>query len=133
MLKRLLPVLILLIAITILGLSIWVTNVQQHTNTNKVEPTHEERVEVVEGEDATENNVISEERGRVGKDKKTTGKASWYGKEICGSRYGTSQCKTASGEIFDENAYTFAHRTMAFGTRISFCVGTTCVVAVFKG
>lgn len=39
------------------------------------------------------------------------GKASWYGPGFQGRR-------TASGERFDMNAFTAAHRTLAFGTRV---------------
>jgi rare lipoprotein A len=39
------------------------------------------------------------------------GKASWYGPGFQGRR-------TASGERFDMNALTAAHRTLAFGTRV---------------
>jgi rare lipoprotein A len=39
------------------------------------------------------------------------GKASWYGPGFHGRR-------TASGERFDMNALTAAHRTLAFGTRV---------------
>jgi rare lipoprotein A len=39
------------------------------------------------------------------------GKASWYGPGFQGKR-------TASGERFDMNALTAAHRTLPFGTRI---------------
>lgn len=39
------------------------------------------------------------------------GKASWYGPGFQGKR-------TASGERFDMNALTAAHRTLAFGTRV---------------
>jgi rare lipoprotein A len=39
------------------------------------------------------------------------GKASWYGPGFQGKR-------TASGERFDMNAFTAAHRTLAFGTRV---------------
>jgi rare lipoprotein A len=39
------------------------------------------------------------------------GKASWYGPGFDGRR-------TASGERFDMNALTAAHRTLAFGTRV---------------
>jgi rare lipoprotein A len=38
-----------------------------------------------------------------------TGLASWYGEEFNGR-------KTANGETYDMNAYTAAHRTLAFGT-----------------
>lgn len=41
-----------------------------------------------------------------------TGMASYYGKEFFGSR-------TASGERFDPNGYTAAHRTAAFGSHIA--------------
>lgn len=40
-----------------------------------------------------------------------TGEASYYGREFMGSR-------TASGEKFDPNGLTAAHRTIAFGTRV---------------
>ncbi len=46
--------------------------------------------------------------------------ASWYGKEACGKRiYGTN-CKTANGEIFNENSLTIAHRTLPFDTSVKF-------------
>lgn len=38
-----------------------------------------------------------------------TGEASWYGKALAGHR-------TASGEPFDPNAFTAAHRTLPIGT-----------------
>lgn len=40
-----------------------------------------------------------------------TGLASWYGQRF-------HRRRTASGELFDMNAMTAAHRTLAFGTRI---------------
>lgn len=40
-----------------------------------------------------------------------TGTAAWYGKELHGR-------KTASGELFDMNALSAAHRTLPFGTII---------------
>jgi rare lipoprotein A len=40
-----------------------------------------------------------------------TGIASWYGPKFHGRR-------TASGERFDQNALTAAHRTLPFGTRV---------------
>ena len=39
------------------------------------------------------------------------GKASWYGRELHGRR-------TASGERFNMNAMTAAHRSLRFGTRV---------------
>jgi len=41
----------------------------------------------------------------------TVGDASWYGKKFQGK-------PTASGEAFDMYAYTAAHRTLAFGTKL---------------
>ena len=41
----------------------------------------------------------------------TTGIASWYGPGFHGRQ-------TASGERFDQNALTAAHRSLAFGTRV---------------
>ena len=40
-----------------------------------------------------------------------SGKASWYGKSFQGK-------KTASGELFNSQAFTAAHPTLAFGTRV---------------
>jgi rare lipoprotein A len=40
-----------------------------------------------------------------------TGMASWYGPGLHGRR-------SASGEMFDQNALTAAHRTLPFGTRV---------------
>jgi rare lipoprotein A len=43
------------------------------------------------------------------------GKASWYGKELCSG----NPCRTASGEWFDENAFTAAcSDDFPFGTRL---------------
>ena len=40
-----------------------------------------------------------------------TGKASWYGDQFHGQ-------KTASGEKYDMNEYTAAHKTLPFGTKV---------------
>jgi rare lipoprotein A len=56
------------------------------------------------GEDATPPGASP--RAELGR-----GKASWYGAGFQGKR-------TASGERFDMNAFTAAHRTLAFGTRV---------------
>jgi len=51
---------------------------------------------------------------RQGKEASTAakvGKASWYGPGFHGR-------KTASGEVFNANAFTAAHRTLPFGTRV---------------
>jgi rare lipoprotein A (peptidoglycan hydrolase) len=50
-----------------------------------------------------------------------TALASWYGDE--------SGSRTASGEPFNPDAYTFANRSMPFGTVVSFCHGSRCVQA----
>jgi len=44
-------------------------------------------------------------------DSAISGKASWYGAKHHGK-------KTASGERFNQNALTGAHRTLAFGTQV---------------
>lgn len=44
------------------------------------------------------------------------GYASWYGKQFHGK-------KTASGEIYDMNAFTAAHRTLPFGTLVRVTTG----------
>ncbi len=50
-----------------------------------------------------------------------TGRASWYGPGFHGRR-------TASGERFNSQSLTAAHRTLAFGTRLRVCRGTRCVL-----
>ncbi len=54
------------------------------------------------------------------------GVASWYGTKFHGR-------KTASGQIFDQNAFTCAHRTLPFGTPILVknpATGIECTVVV---
>lgn len=46
---------------------------------------------------------------------------SWYGDE--------SGSTTANGEHYDPDGFTFAHRSMPFGTLVEFCRGGRCVVA----
>jgi rare lipoprotein A len=41
----------------------------------------------------------------------TEGKLAWYGRKFAGR-------KTASGQRFDPNALTMAHKTLPFGTRV---------------
>lgn len=49
----------------------------------------------------------------------SAGRASWYARGRT----------TASGERFDPDGLTFAHRTMTFGSLVRFCRGAACVVA----
>lgn len=51
-----------------------------------------------------------------------TALATWYS-------VASSSSHTASGETLDDGALTFAHRTMAFGTRVRFCRGERCVTS----
>ncbi|GAB3239877.1 hypothetical protein GCM10027346_33500 [Hymenobacter seoulensis] len=58
--------------------------------------------------------VSDDEKAPAGAAKKATvlrGRASWYGREHQGLR-------TSSGERFDRNKYTCAHKTLPFGTRL---------------
>ncbi len=52
---------------------------------------------------------VGETEGSTGADPSGEGLASWYGGQFAGK-------KTASGELFDPNALTAAHRTLKFGT-----------------
>lgn len=61
------------------------------------------------GQPHSVNSVTYAPREEPGYD--TVGIASWYGKRYHGRR-------TASGEIFDMNSATAAHRTLPFGTRV---------------
>ena len=51
--------------------------------------------------------VVSDDSARA-----TTGLASWYGPGFAGSQ-------TASGDVFDPNAFTAAHKTLPFGTQLT--------------
>jgi rare lipoprotein A len=51
------------------------------------------------------------EVGSMGAGQKETGKIAWYGKQFAGRR-------TASGEAFDPEAMTMAHKTLPFGTKV---------------
>lgn len=55
-------------------------------------------------------------------DYRATSMASWYGYELAGN-------STASGEVFNPEDLTFAHKTMAFGTVVRFCANGGCVLA----
>ena len=115
---------IILLALTILGLSIWVTNVQQHTNKPNVEPTHEERVEVVGGEEEGK-----EEKKAVPLARRVA-LSSWYDRSVCGQRIYGETCKTANGEIFDEEAHTMAcSYDFALGDSVELCYLSKCIVA----
>ena len=50
-------------------------------------------------------------KDRYVKDEQQTGAVSWYGNEFHGRI-------TASGEVFDENAFTLAHLTLPMGTEV---------------
>jgi len=100
-------------------------NVQQHTNTNETKPTHEEREEVVE---ETENE-IAEKVSQVGQTTQTS-LASWYDRSVCGQRTYGETCKTANGEIFNEEAHTMAcSYDFALGDRVELCYLSKCIVA----
>lgn len=51
-----------------------------------------------------------------------SGVASWYGRELAGH-------KTASGERFNPNGYTVAHKTLPLGTRLRISHGGRSVLA----
>lgn len=55
--------------------------------------------------------MVHDDLGTVYLGRPMSGKASWYGPGFHGKR-------TASGERFNENAYTAAHRSLPFGTRV---------------
>ena len=91
--------LITLLALTILGLSIWVTKVQnnaiQHTKQSEqsTEPTHEEREEVVEGGEGVEG---TENGGQL-----LGGERSGSDTEIVGNEEITTYIKEIFGESSD--------------------------------
>jgi len=60
-----------------------------------------------------------------------TAKASWYDRSTCGQRIYGKTCKTASGEIFNEEAKTLAcDSRFELGTVFEFCYLGKCTRAV---
>lgn len=58
--------------------------------------------------------------GVYDREKENKAFVSWYDKSVCKrGTYGTL-CKTASGETFNDQSLTVAHRSLEFGTRILF-------------
>ena len=56
-------------------------------------------------------------------------KASWYGRKACKNRIYGKTCKTASGEVFNEEAQTMACSSdFSLGDNISICYNGNCVV-----
>jgi rare lipoprotein A len=64
--------------------------------------------------------VVSERPITLPKKTIQMAKASWYDRSACGGRIYGQTCKTANGEIFNQEALTLAHKTLPFGTRIQF-------------
>ena len=109
-------------ALIILGVSIRANKNKQRASTPAQTNS---KVEVVEEKGG--NELINESLQGIPEIRQRA-KASWYGKEVCETSYGTPQCKTASGEIFNETKLTFASRFLEYGTRVEFCYGDSCVV-----
>jgi len=117
--NKALIILLLLIALIILGVSF--NAIQQKPNIQQVKPTHEERVEVVEEKKSISGNKREETPQGFGQ-------ASWYDRSVCGERIYGSTCKTASGEVFDEEAYTMAcSNDFALGDRVELCYLSKCI------
>jgi len=118
-LKKLLLVLtIISSALIILGVSI---HEVLYKYSNKQEDTilHQERVGVVVPNEFDEKPIYK------------SAKASWYGRSACGKRIYGETCKTASGEIFNEEEFTMAcSYDFALGDRIELCYNDRCAVAV---
>ncbi len=114
---------ILIIALLWLALNLYV---YKHRHLQETKPTHEERVEVVEVGESKEKEV-PEQQVLLGRPM-GMGKASWYDRSVCGERIYGETCKTANGEIFNEEDYTVAHKTMPFGTRVQFGYGDRSIV-----
>ena len=69
--------------------------------------------------DVLENNAPSSHVNDVGKNTNTkVGQASWYGRQFHGR-------KTASGERYNMNAFSAAHRTLPFGTKLKITCTST--------
>lgn len=84
----------------------------------KFQPSAAEFVAVPVVQDAVESEspAVEAEAEEIG-----GGVASWYGNEFAGH-------KTASGESFNPNEYTAAHRTLPFGSRVRVSMGGKSVV-----
>lgn len=84
----------------------------------KFQPSAAEFVAVPVVQDAVESGspAVEADAEEIG-----GGVASWYGNEFAGH-------KTASGESFNPNEYTAAHRTLPFGSRVRVSMGGKSVV-----
>ena len=123
--KKLFIIWIIILAFTILQISLYAQIRHTKQSEQSTKPTHEERVEVVE---ETENE-IAEKVSQVGQTTQTS-LASWYGRSVCGERIYGETCKTANGEIFDEEAHTMAcSYDFALGDRVELCYLSKCIVA----
>lgn len=108
-------VLVLIVAFSILGASFYITYDKYNRDTTKQENSVGEELQKKE----TPTPQPKEEAV-----------VSWYDKSACVGRYGID-CFTANGEFFNEDALTFAHRFMEFGTRVRFCgADEKCVVCI---
>jgi len=123
MLKKLLIILILLSAFIILGVTLF--NAYKHTDTKENEPISEVEVGVVDkqnGEPLPFNGGLDNSIQRA--------RASWYNRSVCGQRIYGETCKTANGEIFNEDAFTMAcSYDFALGDRVELCYRDNCAIS----
>jgi len=104
--------------------------VNQQRPAQEVQPTSEVKVGV-----ANNNKQVGIKSGFNGEDAKrnsfSTALVSWYDRSTCGQRIYGKTCKTASGEIFNEEAKTLAcDSRFELGTVFEFCYLGKCTRAV---
>lgn len=109
-------IILVLIAFGILFIGLYATKEQQRSNKEPEARSQESNILQV---------GVVRAREEVKQDAKLQtllGKAwaSWYDRSVCGKRIYGKTCKTANGEIFNDEDFTFASKDFPFGTRIEF-------------
>lgn len=93
----------------------------QYRNSREIVISRTSKMEVIHSVGA-----ISEIR-----EKKNKGIASWYDRSACGSKIYQENCRTANGEIFDEQQYTIAcNSPIRLNSVIELCYLDKCITTI---
>lgn len=120
--KKISTVFLLIVAILVLAISFFITLRQQNGKRfNNNPPVTRQNEGLVVGGVAILG--ITSEHKTYGE-----AKASYYDRTVCASGTYGSTCKTANGETFNDEAFTFASNDLRFGTGVEFVFGGKSVV-----
>ena len=117
--------LLILIAIAFYFLIIKSSDNVKHGTIKEVQLTSEVEVGV-----SSELHSEADYEQNDGKPLRLRANASWYGRETCQNREYGVNCKTANGEIFDEEAFTMAcSYDFSLGDTVELCYNNKCAIA----